>query len=468
MKKAFFILLSTLLMMNPVTASANSAQTYFRVISPTGAMITGEQSPLVVEQERLTFDLQEFPSEYYNDLEEYLAYTGKVTAEYTFHNPADYDVTVKLAFPFGQIPDYGYSYDPDTDQRVYTADGEKYDVVVDGVPIEKTVRHTLLSPGEDFELEKDLPRLMDGYAEDAFWKFDTPVTKYTYTIDGIDEEFDAARLGFQWSGDENKTKLMLVDQCGGEDTEEFVAVTRWVENGDTIELYVFGEPLEQELEWFSENGAEDTPFPYTLTLKETETMNFREFTMAKYSEDSGILPSDWYNAMVESLRNGEWNFGILWGFEYEGTDLSNALLRWYEYEITVPAGGTIVNTVTAPMYPSVDLDYKPPVYEYTYLLSPAKTWAKFGTLDMVINTPYYMTKSDNGFSFEKTETGYQAFFDGLPDGELEFTLSTEEKPKPPLWDRLQRVRLLETVVLFVLAAISVRKYNERQQKNREQ
>lgn len=327
MKKAFFILLSTLLMMNPATASANSAQTYFRGISPTGAMITGEQSPLVVEQERLTFDLQEFPSEYYNDLEEYLAYTGKVTAEYTFHNPADYDVTVKLAFPFGQTPDYGYSYDPDTDQRVYTADGEKYDVVVDGVPIEKTVRHTLLSPGEDFELEKDLPRLMDGYAEDAFWKFDTPVTKYTYTIDGIDEEFDAARLGFQWSGDENKTKLMLVDQCGGEDTEEFVAVTRWVENGDTIELYVFGEPLEQELEWFSENGAEDTPFSYTLTLKETETMNFREFTMAKYSEDSGILPSDWYNAMVESLRNGEWNFGILWGFEYEGTDLSNALLR---------------------------------------------------------------------------------------------------------------------------------------------
>lgn len=467
MKKFFFILLSTLLMMNPVAALANSAQTYFQGISPTGTLVAGEQSPLVVEQERLTFDLQEFPVEYYSDLEEYLAYTGRVTAEYTFHNPADYDVTVKLAFPFGQTPDYGYSYNHETEQQVYAADGEKYDVSVDGVPIEKTVRHTLFYRGEDFALEKDLPRLVDGYAEDGFWKFDTPVTKYTYTIDGIGEEFDAARLGFQWNGDENITRLMLAEQCGGEDTEEYIAVTRWVENGDTIELYAFGEPLEQELEWFSENGAEETPFDYTLTLESTETMTFEEFAMAEYPEDSGILSSDWYNAMVTHLHNCEWNFGVLVDFEYIERDFSDALLRWYEYEITVPAGGSIVNTVTAPMYPSADLKYQSPIYQYTYLLSPAQTWAEFGRLDIVINTSYYLT--DSGLEgFEKTDSGYALSLDGLPQGELEFTLSAEEKPKPPLQDRLQRVRLLEAVILFVIAAISVRKYNERQQKNREQ
>lgn len=464
MKKLCSVLLSTILLFSPVTALANSAQTYFRGISPTGTMVTGEQSPLIVEQEQLTFDLQEFPLEYYSSLEEYLAYTGRVTAEYTFHNPADYDVTVKLAFPFGQTPDYGYSYNHETEQQVYAADGEKYDITVDGESIEKTVRHTLFYRGENFELEKDLRRLTDGYAEDAFWKFDTPVTKYTYTIDGIDEEFEAARLGFKWSGDENKTKLMLVEQCGGEDAEEYVAVTRWVKNGDTIELYVFGEPLEQELEWFSENGAEDTPFDYTLTLKGTETMTFREFAMEDYQENSGILPSDWYNAMVAHLNQSEGAFGILGNFEYEGTNLSDALLRWYEYEITVPAGETVVNTVTAPMYPSSDLNYQPPVYQYTYLLSPAKTWAEFGSLDIVVNTPYYMT--ERGLEgFEKTEQGYALSLDGLPEGELEFTLSAEENPKPPLRDRLQRGRLLEAVVLFVLAAISVRKYNERQQKN---
>lgn len=427
MKKAFSILFVAFMIFSPVTALANSAQTYFQGIAPSGAVVMGEQSPLIVERERLTFDLQEFPLEYYSNLEEYLAYMGRVTAEYTFHNPTDYDVTVKLAFPFGQTPDYGYRYNHEREQQVYAADGEKYDVTVDGVPIEKTVRHTLFYRGENFELEKDLPRLVDGYAEDAFWKFDTPVMKYTYTIDGIGEEFDAARLGFQWNGDENKTKLLLVEQSGGDNFEEEISVTRWVKNGDTIELYVFGEPLEQEMEWFSENGAEETPFDYTLTLEGTETMTFEEFAMAEYPEDSGILPSDWYNAMVENLRNCEWNFGVLGNF-YDGIDISNSLLRWYEYEITIPAGGTIVNTVTAPMYPSMDLDCQPPIYQYTYLLSPAKTWAAFGRLDIVVNTPYYMT--ERGLEgFEKTERGYALSLDGPPEGELEFTLSGEERPK---------------------------------------
>ena len=143
MKKMFSILLSTLLVLTPTAAFANSAQTYFQGIAPSGAMVTGPRSPIIVEQETLTFDLQEFPLEHYGEEADYLAYGGKVTAEYTFHNPAAYDVTAKLAFPFGQTPDYGYSFDPETDQQVYAPDAEKYDVLVDGKPIESTVRHTL-------------------------------------------------------------------------------------------------------------------------------------------------------------------------------------------------------------------------------------------------------------------------------------------------------------------------------------
>jgi len=110
---------------------------------------------------------------------------------------------------------------------------------------------------------------------------------------------------------------------------------------------------------------------------------------------------------------------------------SENFLRWYEYEISIPAGGTITNTVTAPIYPGMNTRYEPPIYMYTYLLSPATTWAEFGKLDIVVNTPYYLTESGGEFSFEKTETGYQTSLDGLPEGELEFTLSESAKPKAP-------------------------------------
>ena len=109
MKKLGSILLSALFVFGSGTpALANSAQRYFEGVSPVGTMVTGEQSPIVVEREDLTFDLQEFPLDWYDELEKYLAYNGKVTAEYTFYNPTDYDVTATLVFPFGQTPDYGY------------------------------------------------------------------------------------------------------------------------------------------------------------------------------------------------------------------------------------------------------------------------------------------------------------------------------------------------------------------------
>ena len=79
-------------------------------------------------------------------------------------------------------------------------------------------------------------------------------------------------------------------------------------------------------------------------------------------------------------------------------------MRWYEYEITIAPKESIVNTVTAPIYPEIDLNYEPDIYSYTYLLSPASTWASFGEIEIVINTPFYIT--DNTIDcFEKKANG---------------------------------------------------------------
>ena len=78
---------------------ANSAQRHWSGTDSTGALVKDKNCPLVVDKELLTFDVQEFPKNYYNSTEEFLAYTGKVTAEYTFRNPADYTVTATLVFP---------------------------------------------------------------------------------------------------------------------------------------------------------------------------------------------------------------------------------------------------------------------------------------------------------------------------------------------------------------------------------
>ena len=61
---------------------------------------------------------------------------------------------------------------------------------------------------------------------------------------------------------------------------------------------------------------------------------------------------------------------------------------------------------------------------FTYLLQPARSWASFGTLDLTVHTggdfPYVVESS---VPLEREAEGvYAAHLDGLPEGDLAFTL----------------------------------------------
>ena len=134
-------------------------------------------------------------------------------------------------------------------------------------------------------------------------------------------------------------------------------------------------------------------------------------------------------------------------------DLSRVLMRWYEYEITVDPWERVINTVTAPIYPAINTNYDPSIYTYTYLLSPAQTWRDFGTLDIRVNTPYFITESSLK-GFEKGEGGYTLSLDGLPEGELVFVLSADEHPVKELPNLAYLVFYLP-ILLPILALILI-------------
>lgn len=434
-------------------ASANSAQSHWSGTDRAGAIITDETCPLEVEGEKLTFEVQEFPQNYYHTAEEFLSYTGRVTAEYTFCNPADYTVIATLVFPFGAAPDYGYYYDSETGAYIWGADGDKYAVTVDGAAVEKRIRHTLAERHEQFELERDMALLHDGYVDDPFYTPDLTVTKYTYQVSGVDSEaYPAATAAFLLNADRDRTRVLLMEQTGGKTREEGVMADTWAENGVTYTVYCFGEPV-GELDWqMYENGACEKEIEGAVELVDTSTMAFRELALADWERESGVLEQDWYNAFVEDLNRSEWSCGIISGSDIHD-DLSRVLMRWYEYELTVGPGERVVNTVTAPIYPAINTNYDPSIYTYTYLLSPARTWRDFGTLDIRINTPYFITESSLE-GFEKGEGGYTLPLDGLPEGELVFVLSADEHPVKEL-PNLTYLVFYIPILLPILALILI-------------
>lgn len=423
----FTVLLLSVVFIQPT--HANSAQRYWSGTDSSGALVKDKNCPLVVDKELLTFDVQEFPKNYYNSTEKFLAYTGKVTAEYTFRNPADYAVTATLVFPFGNLPLYGeYLYNSPTDKYTAASDMEKYGVTVDGKSIEAAVRHTLKDRGTPFSLDMDMLKLTDGYIADSFFRPDLPVWVQQYSVEGIDPENQAATAAFVLCEDPSKTRVLWEEKSGMATLKDGIRISGWTKTGDTLTVYIFGEPPKDGIAWsLYENGACEKKTDGNITLKHSEQMTFRDHAFRVYDNNSGISESDWYNAQVAFLNAGseEWRQG---GIYTEKSVFS--LMRWYEYTLTLEPGQTLTNTVTAPLYPAIDAGYTPSIYTYTYLLSPAKTWAQFGELKIVVNTPYYMTEN-NQSSFSKTEKGYELTLPGLPEKELTFTLSESEHPRPP-------------------------------------
>ena len=452
MKRKVITVIFTVLLLSAVfiqPTHANSAQRHWSGTDSTGALVKDKNCPLVVDKELLTFDVQEFPKNYYNSIEEFLAYTGKVTAEYTFRNPADYAVTATLVFPFGDLPHYGeYIYDPPTDKYTVASDTEKYGVKVNGELIEATVRHTLKDRGTPFSLDEDMPKLTDGYISDSFFRPDLPVWVQHYSVEGIGAENQAATAAFVLREDPAKTRVLWEEKSGMATMKGGLRISGWTKTGDTLTVYIFGELPKDGIAWsLYENGACEKEIDGSITLKCSEQMTFRDHAFREYDNNSGISESDRYNAQVAFLNAGSKD-RMYGGIYTERSSFS--LMRWYEYTLTLEPGQTLTNTVTAPLYPAIDEGYTPSIYTYTYLLSPAKTWAQFGELKIVVNTPYYMTENDQG-SFSKTEKGYELTLPGLPEKELTFTLSESEHPRPPkLSLPLDPVLLLAGFVGFVL------------------
>lgn len=463
--KVLVLLLFMMSVKTPVFA--NSAQTHWSGTDSTGTIILEEDCPIIVEKELLTFDIQEFPESYYKEADEFLKYSGKVTAKYTFYNPADYTVTATLAFPFGGIADYGDIYDYENEKHLINIDSDKYDITVDEKVIDKQLRHTLMYYGGQFELEKDLNKLHDGYMEDSFYKPDLQVTKYTYIAKDVDmEEHNAATAGFLLTDDNINTRLYLESQSGGSTTNQGIMCTTWVDMKKEFSVYAIGDPLKDKLDWkFYHNGACDKEIDGTMELVSTDTLTLKEFVLSKYDPKSSILDYDWYNAIVTSFKYHEWTKGAIHSAEVD-LDVSDMLMRWYQYEITLEPNQRIVNTVTAPIYPSIDGDYDPAIFEYTYLLSPAKTWKEFGNLDIVINTPYYLIENSiEGFEYKNP--GYELHLTGLPEGELEFTLCSKKEALPARKKSMDFRLIFLAIVMIPVVILILRRdknkgdYNEK-------
>lgn len=440
------LLILPVLVLCTLTIHANSAMTKWTGTDTSGVISSDKDCPLVIEKEDLTFEIPAFPV---------IGNTGNpipmssVTASYTFRNPSDLHIKARLAFPFGKAPSYGGGGFGLSPEEYRKAELDTYRITLNDREIEPVLRHTWMG-WNSFDLNEDLSRLSEDGTE-SFWKRDLPVTVYTYDIQDIDlETYSAAAARTSLKADPAETRYIVFPFNGGRMSGNEADIKLWADAGD-FRIIVFGKDTGPQTEWtFTETGDSDKEIEGTVSLRSAESSTFREFVMNYYKEDSGIREDDYLNAYADMLDNS-----MACDILAEPGTLSleeQYLMRWYEYEIELDPGETAVNSVTAPLFPAVDTAYDSPVYEYTYLLSPASTWKEFKDLTVRVHTPYTCIGTAPSELFDKTGDGYEAHFDTLPDHELVFRLCEIENPKKGLdtgW-LYALIFIVPVVLVFIL------------------
>lgn len=421
---------------------------FFSGSHQSGAIIANSESPIIVENKILTFDLKEFPETNYENSDDFLSYTGKITAEYSLHNPSDKTVNEKVFFYIGEEASYA---------DFNNADANKYDVLIDGSSVEKKIRHTLSIKNEELNLEKSLDLISDSFIEDDFYSPELNATKYTFKINGVDtKKYDKACIAFCAPKGLGSNRIYLPNShIVNSQKDDFVRIYMFINNNrQEFELYVFGTPLSVLPEWkvYKDTDAEDKDIiSGNVSLVSTESLTFKDFALKNWSTESGVSEMDWYNATVTEInKNSSYNpdYPIVDLYLYEMAFVDQ-LDRWYEYDIAIEPGERIKNTVITPAYPYIDTRYDSNIYEYTYLISSSKSWKSFGETEIIINTPYYLFISSYD-DFVKSESGYTLKLNNIPDEELKIQMSAVEDPWESLFNETFPWADVAVCVFFVL------------------
>lgn len=366
----FTILFSLFAIFSFVSANANSA--IRKIQTNSYGLINVKDNPIEVLKEDLIFDL------YSN--------SATVSAEYTFHNQSDDDITAELLFPVGIANLNGIA-------QVYSPS-----VYVNSSKIETKMR---LMPLREYKIVDNLKDLSDDYSETIL---DNYIIYKCELTNPSNVNFTDLRI----SGGYILSDLYSID---------FDELNSYLDNSSTQLTSTYAQKsfyvlAKGEYTITSDNGSVE----YSTTLSSKQELVKDYFTgnstlyrdLYEYYEDVDV-----YNIYV-----------------YQGsTEMKYLeLCAVIDYNIDIAANSDCVNKVTTNMEYIENNAYKSTVYEIDYYVSPARTFRSFKNLNIYLNTDMYLIDSTVDFVDQKDGT-YKISYEELIDNDIFIAISHDKSVK---------------------------------------
>lgn len=297
-----------------------------------------------------------------------LGISAYVTAEYTFYNSSDSNIEAELLFPMGSFKSEFYDYD-----SYY-----KYEptVLLDGTKLDIEMR---LLPSSSDNIVDSLYKLKDEYAESSYDNKKFYYVKFS----------------------ENAGYITLNNGHNLEGKSSFAA---------SGEFYFYTDNDKEPDFTIEDSLGQDDSF----TIEESSVYAaVKDYYKRNYGKDIYDCYSeiDLYNAFVEDT-------------------LSNELYAVIDYKISIPAKGTVVNTVKTNLYYGEDNEYDPYLSTIEYFLEPARSFNSFENLTVKVNMHdfFLITNNLDIKPVENANKTYEIKYDKLPEYSIRLGLCQNSNP----------------------------------------
>jgi hypothetical protein len=425
----------------------NSAPSYWDAFPYSEVLSVDKDSPVTVDHERLTFDFSKTGD--YDDRDT-RSPVGRVTAEYQMTNPSDDTLAVQMAFPFAasfynlSISDISVSadgsavpfeiyVDPD---EIYTYGDSDTGFTYDDRAIGNITKQEWVMPVFDLNEEAKL---------------------YRFDLSGSRE----SRLDLEISFDADPGQTLLIGNGfdGASYTDQGIGtLSIRIREKAEAEILVLGKDTELKYEVLTYEGAPADPEGYQLEIRQ-DSADPKQYLLAAIQKEIGtetaaaISDTQLLNLCLREVWEESQRSGYAALFQVFSRIHSDRIFTLVYQAEFLPKS---TKNIRVGYLTEGGMDRREtvsPKYTYTYLLSPARNWADFGSLDVEIITPEeapYVIESSLPFARDG-ENLYSAGFDGLPEAELTFTLYKNKNIT--LIDQAEKTIYSASYLIFFLGSV---------------
>lgn len=416
---------AALVIMITAFVHANSGPTYWSADPSMETLTIDKDSPIKILKEELVFDFSdEFMDRGHNSI------SGLVTANYKMNNPTDERLLVQMAFPFAANL---WSFDPS--EIAIVADGTD---IPFQIYIGESIESKEKNGKEDEEQSLTFDIIVNYVKKDKYMPkhYDLKEIGTLIRIDASSIEGENTKLAIEYAIDHSKTKVIGKGFHGYEGTENSVKLSSWINPEEYLELFIIGDDIDLSIQGYTDGEMKEATEQLVYKLDESK-MSIEDYMEMKSDEHSKklhysdrISENQIFNLYAKSFDEmiGK-NTVNYWIDEWVSVDYENKVLILL-YELDFQPQSTLNTSVSYFASGTMDkTETVDPLYTFEYLLNPAKSWADFNDLNIVIKPPVgHPFIIDSSIELIRNGEGfYTANLEGLPDDDLSFTLYSSDK-----------------------------------------